>query len=141
MVADNTPILADDHQAALMKEKQKLYNEFETFKRQQLELLEREKHEFYLFKKQQEEQMNTERQAVHQLMDKISHSNKGSNKLVKLNVGGTLFTTMMDTITADRPSFFSAWFSGYFNNEPGEDGMYLIFFKCSSNTCCRSLLC
>lgn len=41
---------------------------------------------------------------------------------IKLNIGGKLFVTSMDTLVSEKPSFFSAWFSEQFNHEPDADG-------------------
>ncbi len=63
---------------------------------------------------------------------------KAKNK-IKLNIGGTVFTTTIDTMVSERDTFFSASmsdivivltftivFSGKFNTSPDDDGEYFI---------------
>ena len=45
---------------------------------------------------------------------------------VKLNVGGVLFTTTVQTLTKDPDSMLAAMFSGRFPMKPAEDGTFFI---------------
>ena len=45
---------------------------------------------------------------------------------VKLNVGGILFTTTVQTLTKDPDSMLAAMFSGRFPMKPAEDGTFFI---------------
>ncbi|KAL9951602.1 hypothetical protein ACROYT_G044297 [Oculina patagonica] len=46
--------------------------------------------------------------------------------MLKLNVGGHLFSTSLDTLTKDSGSMLHAMFSGRFDTKPSEDGSYFI---------------
>ena len=46
--------------------------------------------------------------------------------VLKLNVGGTEFTTSLQTLTKDTGSTLHAMFSGRFDTKPTEDGSYFI---------------
>lgn len=48
------------------------------------------------------------------------------NGKVKLNVGGTVFTTTVDTLTNEKPTFFSALFSEHFNTRHDADGEVFV---------------
>ena len=47
-------------------------------------------------------------------------------KKVKLDVGGTIFTTSIQTLQRDPNSFLAAMFSGRHELEPEPDGSYFI---------------
>ncbi|CAH3194605.1 unnamed protein product [Porites evermanni] len=58
-------------------------------------------------------------------MSKRMETMQLSNK-VKLNVGGVLFTTTVQTLTKDPDSMLAAMFSGRFPMKPTEDGTFFI---------------
>ena len=48
------------------------------------------------------------------------------SSIVKLNVGGSYFTTSLQTLTKDPKSMLAAMFSGKFETKPCEDGAFFI---------------
>ncbi|KAK3749974.1 hypothetical protein QZH41_008463, partial [Actinostola sp. cb2023] len=56
---------------------------------------------------------------------------------IKLNVGGQVFTTSLQTLTKDAGSMLHAMFSGRFDTKPAEDGSYFID---RDGTCFRYIL-
>ncbi|XP_020624692.1 BTB/POZ domain-containing protein KCTD21-like [Orbicella faveolata] len=48
------------------------------------------------------------------------------SKMLKLNVGGQLFLTSLETLKKDPGSMLHAMFSGRFDTKPSEDGSYFI---------------
>ncbi|KAL9951575.1 hypothetical protein ACROYT_G044259 [Oculina patagonica] len=48
------------------------------------------------------------------------------SKRIKLDVGGHLFSTSLETLTKDPGSMLHAMFSGRFDTKPSEDGSYFI---------------
>ena len=46
--------------------------------------------------------------------------------IVKLNIGGSYFTTSVQTLTKDPKSMLAAMFSGKFEMKPCEDGAFFI---------------
>jgi len=65
-----------------------------------------------------------ERDAFDEVAKKLEHVH--FSKLVKLNVGGHLFSTSLETLTKDPGSMLHAMFSGRFDTKPSEDGSYFI---------------
>jgi len=65
-----------------------------------------------------------ERDAFDEVAKKLEHVH--FSKLVKLNVGGHLFSTSLETVNKDPGSMLHAMFSGRFDTKPGEDGSYFI---------------
>jgi hypothetical protein len=53
------------------------------------------------------------------------------SKVVKLNVGGELFQTSLDTLLLEPRSFFGAMFSGAWETNADENGAYFIDRYCS----------
>jgi hypothetical protein len=53
---------------------------------------------------------------------KMEDLKKIQEKEVKLNIGGTIFTVSLETITKDRDSMLYAMFSGRYPLNKGEDG-------------------
>jgi len=49
-----------------------------------------------------------------------------SNQKVKLNIGGKLFATSLQTLTLVSHTLFTGMFSGYFDMNPDQDGEYFI---------------
>jgi hypothetical protein len=50
---------------------------------------------------------------------------KGRSK-VKLNIGGSIFTTTIQALTSDAESFFTGMFSEDIGHQPDDDGEYFI---------------
>eukprot|EP01112_Ceratiomyxa_fruticulosa_P004224 TRINITY_DN1465_c1_g1_i3.p1 TRINITY_DN1465_c1_g1~~TRINITY_DN1465_c1_g1_i3.p1 ORF type:complete len:346 (-),score=75.60 TRINITY_DN1465_c1_g1_i3:92-1129(-) len=98
---------AIETQKGLLKEKEKLQKEKEEF--------EREKE---LFQKQRSNDNNNN--------GNIVSSGSSGSKIVRLNVGGQIFTTTMDTLTSCKGSYFDAMFSGRFALKREPDGTIFI---------------
>ena len=47
-------------------------------------------------------------------------------KIIRLNVGGIIFTTSLDTLLSDENSMLALMFSGKYNVEKDEEGRYFI---------------
>jgi hypothetical protein len=47
-------------------------------------------------------------------------------KKLRLNIGGKVFATTVETLTRVQPSFFASMFSGAYNTEPDDDGEFFI---------------
>ena len=47
-------------------------------------------------------------------------------KIIRLNVGGILFTTSLDTLLYDENSMLALMFSGRYNVEKDDEGWYFI---------------
>lgn len=60
------------------------------------------------------------------IKDKMSKICTNCNYKIKLNIGGKIFTTTLETLTGEKDNFFSAMFSEQFNTKPDEDGEYFI---------------
>ena len=58
-------------------------------------------------------------------------------KIVRLNVGGQIYATSLQTLTKDAGSMLHAMFSGLFDTKPSEDGSYFID---RDGTCFRYIL-
>jgi len=74
--------------------------------------------------KQETNKVRKERDAFDEVAKKLEHVH--FSKLVKLNVGGHLFSTSLETLTKDLSSMLHAMFSGRFDTKPSEDGSYFI---------------
>lgn len=61
-----------------------------------------------------------EKEAFDSVAKKLKHVHFAS--VLKLNVGGTEFTTSLQTLTKDTGSTLHAMFSGRFDTKPTEDG-------------------
>ena len=57
---------------------------------------------------------------------KLKLNNTQSCEKIKLDVGGTQFSTLKTTLTSVKGSFFSAMFGGRWNPKEGTDGSYFI---------------
>ena len=65
-----------------------------------------------------------EKEAFDSVAKKLKHVHFAS--VLQLNVGGTEFTTSIQTLTKDTGSTLHAMFSGRFDTKPTEDGSYFI---------------
>jgi N-acetylneuraminic acid mutarotase/ElaB/YqjD/DUF883 family membrane-anchored ribosome-binding protein len=81
---------------------------FDSWREEQIALLEYEKQQFELQKK---------------VVTEIIQSQAGR---VRVNVGGTIFDTSLSTLTKDKHSMLSAMFSGRYGIIPEKDGSYFI---------------
>ena len=68
--------------------------------------------------------LRMEKEAFASVAKKLNHVH--FSKTLKLNIGGQLFTTSLETIKKDPGSMFHAMFSGRFDAKPAEDGSYFI---------------
>jgi len=74
--------------------------------------------------KRETSRLRKEKEAFGSLAKKLEHVHF-SNTL-KLNIGGQLFTTSLETMKKDPGSMFHAMFSERFDTKPAEDGSYFI---------------
>ncbi|KAM7434591.1 hypothetical protein ABFA07_015380 [Porites harrisoni] len=65
-----------------------------------------------------------EKEAFDDVAKKLEHVH--FSKTLKLNIGGQLFTTSLETMKKDTGSMLHAMFSGRFDSKPAEDGSYFI---------------
>ena len=65
-----------------------------------------------------------EKEAFDAVAKKLEHVH--FSKTLKLNIGGQLFTTSLETMKKDPGSMLHAMFSGRFDTKPAEDGSYFI---------------
>jgi len=65
-----------------------------------------------------------EMEALDEAAKKLEHVH--FSEMVKLNVGGHLFSTSLATLKKDPGSMLHAMFSGRFDTKPSEDGSYFI---------------
>jgi hypothetical protein len=47
-------------------------------------------------------------------------------QIIKLNIGGKIFTTTLSTLTTEKDTFFTSMFSEQFNTKPDKNGEYFI---------------
>ncbi|KAL9654740.1 hypothetical protein ABK040_008537 [Willaertia magna] len=67
---------------------------------------------------QKEEELQKEIQEIDKIKQKMSTTTLlSTNKPIKLNVGGTVFTTLLNTLTSEPDTFFVTFFSDYFAKE------------------------
>lgn len=69
-------------------------------------------------------ELQKEKEAFDSVAKKLEHVNFAST--VKLNVGGQLFSTSLQTLKKDPGSMLHAMFSERFDTKPAEDGTYFI---------------
>jgi len=60
------------------------------------------------------------------IFSRLSKISSSTNNKIRLNIGGQLFTTSLDTLTSEKGTFFTAMFSEQFHTQPDEDGEYFI---------------
>jgi hypothetical protein len=71
--------------------------------------------------------LTEERAVVQEARAKLQHALPGPHARVKLNVGGQVFVTSLDTIRGREPrSFFAALFSGLWKADTDPDGGFFI---------------
>jgi len=75
--------------------------------------------------KRKREELDIEQKEIAEFKMKMIQVSENNKKMVKLNVGGEIFSTTISTFNKE-PSMLSAMFSGNFNMEPGQDGAYFI---------------
>jgi hypothetical protein len=68
----------------------------------------------------------TQTDQVHTLKRKMSKISKDMNAKITLDIGGTLFSTTLETLVSEKDTFFTAMFSEEFNTQPDKDGHYFI---------------
>jgi DNA anti-recombination protein RmuC len=59
-------------------------------------------------------------------LNELSDLKHKSCEKIKLNIGGTLFTTTIDTLTVEQDTLFTGMFSGKFDMKPDDDGEYFL---------------
>nr|XP_058953323.1 uncharacterized protein LOC131780736 [Pocillopora verrucosa] len=74
--------------------------------------------------KRETNKLRKEKEAFDEVAKKLEHVH--FSKILKLNVGGHMFTTSLETMTKDPGSMLHAMFSSRFDTKPGEDGSYFI---------------
>jgi hypothetical protein len=60
------------------------------------------------------------------LQTKMNRARKNLKDKIRLNIGGTVFVTSLDTMTLEKNTFFSAMFSEEFHQQPDDDGEYYV---------------
>ncbi|PFX18189.1 uncharacterized protein LOC111339875 [Stylophora pistillata] len=78
----------------------------------------------YNILKQEAIKVRKERETFDDVAKKLEHVH--FSKMLKLNVGGRLFSTSLSTMNKDPGSMLHAMFSGRFDTKPDEDGTYFI---------------
>lgn len=68
-------------------------------------------------------QLQEEQKQILQISQKLNTPIMPLYNKVKLNVGGITFTTHLETLVLEKPTYFSAMFSEHFNIKPDADGM------------------
>ena len=74
--------------------------------------------------KRKTSRLRMEKEAFASMAKKLKHVH--FSKTLKLNIGGQLFTTSLETMKKDPGSMFHAMFSERFDTKPAEDGSYFI---------------
>jgi hypothetical protein len=75
--------------------------------------------------KDKEEELNRRQLHLERISQSINNTKKSGK--IKLNVGGTIFTTTVETLTAEKDTFFAAMVSDNFRKEvDSDDGTYFI---------------
>jgi hypothetical protein len=117
LVPSVTKSLQDLHltEQKLHEQLVKVQKERETLLMKEEERIEKEKK--YLAK---------EREIWSQMKGNVEELLKISRNKIKLNIGGKIFTTTVDTLTKEPASLFSSMFSGNFVVEPDKDGEIFI---------------
>ena len=80
--------------------------------------------EVFRLLKRKTSRLRKEKEAFASVAKKLEHVH--FSKTLKLNIGGQLFTTSLETMKNDAGSMFHAMFSGRFDTKPAEDGSYFI---------------
>ncbi|KAK2569435.1 BTB/POZ domain-containing protein KCTD21 [Acropora cervicornis] len=80
--------------------------------------------EVFRLLKRKTSRLRKEKEAFASVAKKLEHVH--FSKTLKLNIGGQLFTTSLETMRNDAGSMFHAMFSGRFDTKPAEDGSYFI---------------
>ncbi|KAL9956030.1 hypothetical protein ACROYT_G037447 [Oculina patagonica] len=78
---------------------------------------------FHLLKRETNK-LRQESEAFDEVAKKLEHVH--FSKTLKLNVGGQMFSTSLETMKKDPGSMLHAMFSGRFDTEAAEDGCYFI---------------
>jgi hypothetical protein len=94
----------------------------------ELEFLETEKQISGLFKKQLEllSTLVQEQSKILTLSDKIHNFVLNDDKIVKLDIGGQIFSTRAQILKNEKETFFTGMFSEHINTQPNEDGTHFI---------------
>ncbi|XP_020624751.1 uncharacterized protein LOC110062217 isoform X2 [Orbicella faveolata] len=74
--------------------------------------------------KRETKKVRMEKEALDEAAKKLEHVHFST--MLKLNVGGHLFSTSLATLNKDPGSMLHAMFSGRFDTKPSEDGSYFI---------------
>jgi hypothetical protein len=88
-------------------------------------LLSKIKNEVEKLEKEKKE-MIQEKQEFQEIKKKLEKVSSQAKSKIKLNVGGKIFTTSLNTLTMEKNTYFSSMFSENFNTQPDEDGEYFI---------------
>lgn len=68
----------------------------------------------------------TERKDIDIIKQRLFKVSTDSQTKVKLNIGGSIFMTCIETLTLEKHNYFSALLSDQFNTKPHKDGEYFI---------------
>jgi hypothetical protein len=75
---------------------------------------------------EQAEEMENAKVRYVELQTKMNQARKNLKDKIRLNIGGTVFVTSLDTMTLEKNTFFSAMFSEEFHQQPDDDGEYYV---------------
>jgi hypothetical protein len=75
---------------------------------------------------EQAEEMENAKVRYVELQTKMNQARKNLKDKIRLNIGGTVFVTSLDTMTLEKNTFFSAMFSKEFHQQPDDDGEYYV---------------
>ena len=101
---------------------EKFNKTFETIKNELLQEVQSEK----LLLMQEKKDLAEEFKQFKIIKEKLSKISSNTKSKIKLNVGGQIFTTSLETLTFEKGTFFSAMFSEQFDTKPDEDGEVFI---------------
>jgi hypothetical protein len=75
---------------------------------------------------EKEKDLQQQQSDIDDTMRQLRTTSEKAKHKIKLNVGGVVFTTTIDTMASEKDTFFSAMFSGRFLMEPDDEGEYFI---------------
>jgi hypothetical protein len=74
----------------------------------------------------QSKEMESAKAKYVELQNKMNQPRKDLKDKIRLNIGGTIFVTSLDTMMLEQNTFFSAMFSEEFHQQPDQDGEYYV---------------
>jgi hypothetical protein len=68
----------------------------------------------------------SQRKEIETMKEKMNKIALNMDAKITLDIGGTLFSTTLETLTSEKDTFFTAMFSEQFNTKPDKNGHYFI---------------